>query len=62
MEPKFIPIYLTVEAAQLVIAALRKLPHESVHDLVVDIAAQVNNAQEAAKETEPTEVEVVEAN
>jgi len=60
MDPKFIPIYLTVEATQLVVAALRKLPHEQVHDLVLDIVAQVNKAQEEAKE--PETVEVVEAN
>lgn len=57
MDPKFIPIYLTVEATQLVVAALRKLPHEQVHELVLDIVAQANKAQEEAKE-----VEVVEAN
>lgn len=45
MDPKFLPIYLTAEACNFIIAALRKLPHEQVHDLIVDIAAQSSKAQ-----------------
>jgi hypothetical protein len=62
MDPKFIPIYLTVEATQLVVAALRKLPHEQVHELVMDVVAQANKAQEEPQKPDDTEVEVVEAN
>jgi hypothetical protein len=57
MDPKFIPIYLTVESVEFVIAALRKFPHEQVHELVIDIAAQISNQEKALAETE-----VVEAN
>lgn len=45
MADKFLPIYLTAEACNFIIAALRKLPHEQVHDLIVDIAAQSSKAQ-----------------
>jgi hypothetical protein len=45
-QPKFFPIYLTTESSQLIVAALRKLPHEQVHDLVMDIVAQANKALE----------------
>ena len=57
MDPKFIPIYLTVESVEFVIAALRKFPHEQVHELVIDIATQVSN-----QEKTPAEAEVLEAN
>lgn len=40
----FLPIHLTEESINLVIAALRKLPHDQVHDLVMDIATQRDNA------------------
>ena len=40
----FFPVHLTKESCELIVAALRKLPHEQVHDLVVDIATQANNA------------------
>lgn len=56
MDPKFLPIYLTAEACNFIIAALRKLPHEQVHDLVVDIAAQSSKAQ---VQPEP-DIEIVE--
>lgn len=36
----FLPIQLTAESIDMVIFALRKLPHETVHDLVMDIATQ----------------------
>jgi hypothetical protein len=39
----FLPIHLTEESINLVIAALRKLPHDQVHDLVMDIATQRDN-------------------
>lgn len=41
----FYPIQLTEESINLVIGALRKLPHEQVHDLVVDIATQAEKAK-----------------
>jgi hypothetical protein len=41
---KFLPIHLTEESINLVIAALRKLPHDQVHDLVMDIATQRDHA------------------
>jgi hypothetical protein len=59
MEPKFLDIKLTAESCNLIVAALRKLPHETVHELVFDVIAQANQQQETAP---PTEVEVVEAN
>lgn len=40
----FFPVQLTKESCELIVAALRKLPHEQVHELVVDIATQANNA------------------
>ena len=52
-QPKFFPIYLTTESSQLVVAALRKLPHEQVHELVMDIVAQANKAL-APPAAEPT--------
>jgi hypothetical protein len=57
MDSKFIPIYLTVEACNFIIAALRKLPHEQVHELVVDIAAQSSKAQ-VEPEPEQTELDI----
>lgn len=44
----FLPIHLTEESISLIIGALRKLPHEQVHDLVMDIAAQADNQRQAA--------------
>lgn len=41
---KFLPIHLTEESINLVIGALRNLPHAQVHDLVMDIATQRDNA------------------
>lgn len=49
-QPKFFPIYLTTESSQLIVAALRKLPHDQVHELVMDIVAQANKALEPAAE------------
>lgn len=40
----FFPVHLTKESCDLIVAALRKLPHEQVHELVVDIVAQANAA------------------
>lgn len=57
MADKFLPIYLTAEACNFIIAALRKLPHEQVHDLVIDIAAQSSKAQ-VQPEPEQTELDV----
>jgi hypothetical protein len=45
-QPKFFPIYLTQQSCELALAALRKLPHDQVHDLVMDIVAQANKALE----------------
>jgi len=42
----FFPVQLTKESCELIVAALRKLPHEQVHDLVMDIVAQANKALE----------------
>lgn len=53
-QPKFFPIYLTTESSQLIVAALRKLPHEQVHELVMDIVAQANKALEPEPAAEPT--------
>ena len=38
----FVNIKLTSESIDLIIAALRKLPHEQVHDLVIDLVTQRN--------------------
>jgi len=40
----FYPIHLTEESINAVIIALRRLPHYQVHDLVMDIAAQRDQA------------------
>ena len=45
-QPKFFPIYLTQQSCELALAALRKLPHDQVHELVMDIVAQANKALE----------------
>ena len=59
----FYPIQLTEESINAVIFALRKLPHEQVHDLVMDIATQRDQAKAAiqtqAQDAMP-EVDVVE--
>ena len=47
-QPKFFPIYLTQQSCELALAALRKLPHDQVHELVMDIVAQANKALEPA--------------
>jgi hypothetical protein len=60
---KFLPIHLTEESINLVIAALRKLPHDQVHDLVMDIATQRDQALAEAKtqaQDAMPEVDVVE--
>ena len=54
----FLDIKLTAESCNLIVAALRKLPHEAVHALVMDVIAQANQQQQ---ETEPP-AEVIEAN
>lgn len=41
MKP-FLNIKLTAESVDMIIMALRKLPHEQVHDLVIDLATQKN--------------------
>ena len=59
----FYPIHLTEESINLVIAALRKLPHDQVHDLVMDIATQRDQALAEAKtqaQDAMPEVDVVE--
>lgn len=45
---KFLTIHLTKESCDLIVAALRKLPHEQVHELVVDIVAQAHKALDPA--------------
>ena len=61
-QPKFFPVYLTTESSQLIVAALRKLPHDQVHELVMDIVAQANKAlepeQPAAEPTYETDAPV----
>lgn len=55
----FYLIHLSEESINAVIIALRKLPHDQVHDLVMDIATQRDQAKAAAQDPMP-EVEVVE--
>ncbi|CAB4145872.1 hypothetical protein UFOVP474_58 [uncultured Caudovirales phage] len=57
----FLDIKLTAESCNLIVAALRKLPHETVHELVMDMIAQANQQQEVAPPVQ-AEVEVIEAN
>ena len=38
----FIDIKLTAESIDMIVMALRKLPHEQVHELVVDLLTQRN--------------------
>lgn len=38
----FIDIKLTAESIDMIVMALRKLPHEQVHDLVIDLVTQRN--------------------
>jgi len=38
----FIDIKLTAESIDMIVMALRKLPHEQVHELVVDLLTQKN--------------------
>ena len=45
----FYPIQLTEESINAVIFALRKLPHDQVHELVMDIATQRDQAKAAAQ-------------
>ena len=52
----FLDIKLTAESCNLIVSALRKLPHEQVHELVMDMIAQANQQQ-----TEPP-AKVVKAN
>jgi len=61
MEPKFLDIKLTAESCNLIVAALRKLPHETVHELVFDVIAQANQQQQT-ETPEEAKVEVIEAN
>jgi len=52
-----VQLTLTLEESQLVVAALRQLPHQQVHDLVMSIWGQVRvQAQESLK---PVSVEEV---
>jgi len=57
-QPKFFPIYLTQQSCELALAALRKLPHDQVHELVMDIVAQANKALEPAPVEDDAPVEV----
>lgn len=43
-------IQMTDAGVELVIAALRKLPHEQVHELIVEIWAQYQGQKPAAQE------------
>ena len=52
MNPTFLPIQLTEESINAVIFALRKLPHDQVHELVMDIATQRDRALAEAKAQE----------
>jgi hypothetical protein len=45
----FYPIHLSEESINAVIIALRRLPHDQVHDLVMDIATQRDQAMAAAQ-------------
>ena len=56
----FYPIHLSEESINAIIIALRRLPHDQVHDLVMDIATQRDNAISPAPPSPETEVEVVE--
>lgn len=59
----FYAIQLTEESINAVIIALRNLPHAQVHDLVMDIAMQRDQALAAAKtqaQDAMPEVDVVE--
>jgi len=53
----FYPIHLTEESINAIIVALRRLPHDQVHDLVMDIATQRDNAISPAPSSPETEVE-----
>jgi hypothetical protein len=49
---QFYPLQLSPESIDAVIFALRKLPHEQVHDLVMDIATQRDQYKAALIEFE----------
>jgi hypothetical protein len=57
----FYPIHLTEESINAVIIALRRLPHDQVHDLVMDIAAQRDQAMAAVQAQVPKGMPEVEA-
>ncbi len=40
-----ITLIVTPQSAELIIGALRQLPHAQVHDLVMDLFAQVKHQQ-----------------
>ena len=55
-----VTLVLHANAAELVIGALRKLPHEQVHDLVMDLFTQFQqqlSAPPPAEQAEATEEE-----
>jgi hypothetical protein len=45
----FLKIHLTEESCNLIVAALRELPHKLVHELVVDISTQVKTQNDLAE-------------
>lgn len=50
---QFLNIKLTAQNLELIIAVLRKRPHDEVHDLVMDLHTQMLNETKAlAKETQ----------
>lgn len=50
---QFLNIKLTAASVELIIAVLRKRPHDEVHDLVMDLHTQMLNETKAlAKETQ----------
>jgi len=51
-------LQVTPQGAEVVIAALRQLPHAQVHDLVMDLFTQVQQQRQAAP-AEPVAEEVV---
>ena len=53
----FYAIHLTEESINAVIIALRNLPHAQVHDLVMDIAMQRDQAMSPAPPSPEAEVE-----
>lgn len=56
-QPTTVTLTVTPAGAELVIAALRRLPHEQVHDLVMELFTQVKQQMqpEPALVVEPEE-------